>query len=224
MKKVVLCGKGSLALKILKWFHLNKDKYNITFIPVIPNEDETLNEWNNNEINQYCKNKKINVIKSGNLNDLPNIKKKNEFEYDILLSVFYKKIILPSQLTRFALALNIHLSELPKYRGSRGINWALKNKEDFQGVTIHLIDKYLDHGEIINQCKFMIYPYFEEVIDVYNRSLEYAYALFVQTMPNLMKIKPRKQNHKKATYYSLKDIEKLGERKTFTKKKSLKKK
>ena len=51
MKKVVLCGKGSLALKILKWFHLNKDKYNITFIPVIPNEDETLNEWNNNEIN-----------------------------------------------------------------------------------------------------------------------------------------------------------------------------
>ncbi len=222
MKKVVLCGKGSLALNILKWFCSNKKTYQVTYIPVIPHEGEILNEWKGNKIKRLCERNKIKIIESGKIDDLLNRKKNKKFKYDILFSVFYKKIITQKQLKKFKLALNIHLSELPKYRGTRSINWALKNKEEFQGVTIHMIDKYLDHGKILNQCRFMIYPYYEEVIDVYKKSLEYAFVLFKHTMQNLHKIKPKKQDNKKATYYSLKDIDKLGNRKTFTKKKSLK--
>ena len=40
-------------------------------------------------------------------------------------------------------------------------------------------------------------------------------------MPNINKIKPKEQNHEEATYYSSKDFDKLGDRRTFTKEKSL---
>ena len=33
--------------------------------------------------------------------------------------------------------INLHNSPLPKYRGVRPINWALKNGEHSHGVTIH---------------------------------------------------------------------------------------
>ena len=47
--------------------------------------------------------------------------------------------------------LNIHYSLLPKYRGLHSVVWALLNDEPEIGLTVHLIDKYIDNGDIIYQ-------------------------------------------------------------------------
>jgi methionyl-tRNA formyltransferase len=97
----------------------------------------------------------------------------------------------------------------------------LKNGEIEHGVTLHEITPGIDDGPIVAQVKYSIYPQFDEVIEVFNRALEYAWTLFQQTMPNLDKIKARQQNNSEATYYDLGQNSLLGERRSFRKAESL---
>lgn len=78
----------------------------------------------------------------------------------------------------------------------------------------------LDQGPIVAQCRFTVYPYIDEVQDVYNRALGYAYLLFSHTVPDLERIRFTDQNDAEATYYSSKDYHRLGDRLTFTKESS----
>ena len=78
------------------------------------------------------------------------------------------------------------------------------------------------YPNLISQLEYPIYPYFDEVRDVYGRALQYGWTLFLQTIPILEKITPEKQNESMATYYSKKEDHLLGERADFTKKASLK--
>ncbi len=47
--------------------------------------------------------------------------------------------------------LNIHPSLLPKYRGAAPINWAIIRGETKTGITIMLMDKGMDSGDILLQ-------------------------------------------------------------------------
>ena len=59
------------------------------------------------------------------------------------------------------------------------------------------------------------------MIDVYRRSLAYGYLLFEQTMPILARITPQRQDETEATYYTRQDYDRLGDRRDFTREKSL---
>lgn len=215
-KTVVLCGKAWLARKVLDWYLDRPEHYEvIDVVPAIPKED-----WYECDLPEYAESQGIPVHHSGDIEDIPGLYDRPKYA-DILQLVFYKKVVRQRTIDRFGIGLNIHLSELPKYRGARGINWALKNEERFQGVTIHKLTAGLDQGPIIAQSRFTIYPCFEEVRDVYNRALEHAYLLFRQTLPELDRIEMVEQDESQATYYSSKDFSKLGERLTFTKADSL---
>jgi methionyl-tRNA formyltransferase len=115
----------------------------------------------------------------------------------------------------------LHNAPLPKYRGVSPINWALKNGEIEHGLTIHEITPGIDDGPIIAQLKYSIYPEFDEVIDVYKRSLEYGWTLFQQTMPLIDNVQARPQNDSQASYYSKLDNPRLGDRSGFTREASL---
>ena len=96
------------------------------------------------------------------------------------------------------------------------INWALKNGERSHGVTIHEISPGVDDGPIVAQVRYSIYPEFDEVVDVYERALEYGWTLFEQTMPLLDSIEAMPQDESRATTYTTREAELLGERRGFT--------
>lgn len=67
-----------------------------------------------------------------------------------------------------AVFLNIHCGITPAYRGVHGAYWALANGDEANaGVTVHLVDKGIDSGEIVYQCtieigsqdNFLTYPF-----------------------------------------------------------------
>lgn len=204
MKNAVILGKGVLAHKIYNW--LTSNHYNVTYlVPVIPHQ-----EWDGFSFSGFP-----NAIESGKYEDIPTDK-----PIDLLIAVFYKRIISAEFLSRCDKAINIHLSSLPEYRGARGINWALKQERGEQGITIHELIPKLDQGPILAQMTFSTYPEFEEVIDVYERALDYSFILFKHTMKYLYKITTVPQDESKATYHSSKDFHLLGDRLTFTKDKS----
>tara|TARA_R100001244_G_C5165699_1_gene131407 strand:- start:1512 stop:2162 length:651 start_codon:yes stop_codon:yes gene_type:complete len=211
-KKVIVLGKGELCVKICNWLH-NHPLYNIHLVvPVIPEPKwtQSLTEW--------CSQNQVNHLKTGN-NE--HIKDNDLKSTDLVISVFYDKIIKSSFINKCNRIINLHNAPLPKYRGVSPINWALKNEEKEHGVTIHEISPGIDDGDILGQVKYSIYPEFEEVIDVYNKSILYGYDLFIKTIPLIDKIVPQKQNESESSYYSNKENNLLKERTNFTKKQSV---
>lgn len=210
-KSVILMGKGILAIRICDWF-LQSSVYSLKYVvPVIPEPTwtDSLSKWANIH--------KIPTVHSGVYTDIPAVQEE-DWTIELVFSVFYEKIIPQWFVNKCKRILNIHNGPLPRYRGVSPINWALKNNENFHGVTIHEITSGIDDGPIISQLLYSIYPTFDEVEDVYARSLAYGFVLFQETMPLLDKIIPYEQNHKKALYYSKRQNNLLEERRYFTKK------
>jgi methionyl-tRNA formyltransferase len=202
MKNVVLLGKGSLAIKIAEWFN-QYDK----LIYVVPDMPEPT--WTDS-LADWCKVKNVSFIESGDYRDLP------DTNIDLAMSVFYGKIIDKHFIEKCANIINLHNAPLPKYRGVRPINWALKNEELEHGVTIHKIHEGIDDGDILGRVTYPIYPEIEEVEDVYKKSLEYGWMLFRDVYSKLdYALKSAKPQGEDYTYYSSKQNELLQERSDF---------
>ena len=98
--------------------------------------------------------------------------------------------------------LNVHPSLLPKYRGPSPIQYAILNGDKKTGVTIVLMDEKIDHGDIVANSKFEIRNSKITYLELHNKLAEFGANLLVKTIPKWLKgeIKPRPQNHSKATY------------------------
>ena len=71
---------------------------------------------------------------------------------DLIFSFYYRRLLCPTLLAIPRLgAINLHGSLLPTYRGRAPINWVLVHGEATTGVTLHHMDAWADHGDIIAQ-------------------------------------------------------------------------
>lgn len=50
--------------------------------------------------------------------------------------------------------VNVHGALLPKYRGMHSVFWAIMNGEKQLGITFHLVNAYMDAGDILAQYAF----------------------------------------------------------------------
>lgn len=83
----------------------------------------------------------------------------NNFIYKFLFGVVagFGKIIPKDIFKNFEKGLiGIHPSLLPRYRGANPIREVILNGEQETGVTIYLLDEFIDHGPIIKQEKYNI--------------------------------------------------------------------
>jgi len=209
VKEVIVMGKGKLAIEVSECLQRSNGYRVSTIVPVIPEPTWTDSFANWGRVNS------VPVVESGAYKDIPALLV-GEGKLPLVISVFYDKIIKGWFIDRCERIINLHNGPLPRYRGVSPINWALKNEEIEHGITIHEITEGIDDGPIIAQLKYSIYPQFDEVIDVYKRSLEYGKILFEQTLPNLDRIQAREQAHNQALYFSKKDNVRLGDRENFT--------
>lgn len=196
-KRVVLLGKGDLAIRIAQWF---KSSIRYDLIEVVPDLPEP--EWSGSFMGWSIVND-INVVRSGNYRDASS-------NIDLCMSVFYGKILKKDFIESCGNVINLHNSPLPKYKGVRPINWAMKNGENHHGVTIHQITPGIDDGPIYGQLTYPIYPAIETIQQVYDKSLNYGWMLFKDVLDKLEHLTPYPQEGK-GSYYSNKDVDKLGD-------------
>lgn len=76
-------------------------------------------------------------------------------EADVFISVMYDTLI-PEEYIRAHKCFNIHPGVLPWYRGAGAYSWAIMNGEFEAGVTLHEIDKDIDHGDVLGMHRFPI--------------------------------------------------------------------
>lgn len=210
MKKVAVFGKGKLAIKVCQWFFDSDDHELVKIVPVIPEPTWT------DSLCSWATENGVDFEISGHYKNF------DPENVDLVMSVFYDRIIREKYINRCKQIINLHNSPLPHYRGVSPINWALKDNRIEHGVTIHEITPGIDDGPIIGQCKYSIYPDFDEVIDVYNRAIDYGFTLFKGTIPLIDKIKPRIQDESNVIYRDSTENHLLIERRFFTKELSLK--
>ncbi|GIK83442.1 MAG: methionyl-tRNA formyltransferase [Patescibacteria group bacterium] len=106
---------------------------------------------------------------------------------DLLLVVDFGYII-PNwllQLPKIA-PLNIHPSQLPKWRGSSPGQFAILFNEKNSAVTLMVMDEKLDHGPIIHQDFFAVDPtwnqeeYYQHAFELMCKNLSQKVAQFAQ--------------------------------------------
>jgi methionyl-tRNA formyltransferase len=207
-RQVVLLGKGTLAVRAAEWLAESPDHELVAIVPVVPEPTWTVS------LIDWAKRHGVEYVESGHYRDLPRLEDGEHIQ--LAVSIFYDKIIEAWFIDRCERIINLHNGPLPRYRGVSPINWALTNGERKHGVTIHEITPGIDDGPIVSQVEYSIYPETDEVIEVYERALEFGWTLFTQTMPILDRIEAAPQDHERATYYSARDNDQLGERSGFT--------
>ena len=110
------------------------------------------------KIKDILKKNKINFfIVNDNINNNKNLDLIKKFEPDIILSLTANQIFKDGLLSIPKIcSLNLHTSLLPSYRGLMPSFWVMKNNEKYSGVSVFIIDKQIDTGNILCQSKFNI--------------------------------------------------------------------
>lgn len=124
-----------------------------------------------------------------------------ELAPDIIVVVAYGCII-PPQLLHVARygCINLHVSLLPKYRGSAPIQWAVLNGDRCTGVSIMQLDEGLDTGDVLMVEPVDIDP--EETSgQLFDRVSAVGAKTLVQALEKLQagQLKPEPQQHEMAT-------------------------
>ncbi len=119
---------------------------------------------------------------------------------DVVVVVAYGRILPETFLTSFQKgAINVHFSLLPKYRGAAPVNWAIVNGEVETGVTTMQMDVGLDTGDILLQRATAINAD-ENAIGLMERLSAIGAELLLETINNLEKLQPIKQDESAATF------------------------
>ena len=124
-----------------------------------------------------------------------------ELDPELVVVVAYGCII-PPQLLHVAKygCINLHVSQLPKYRGSAPIQWAVLNGDAETGVTIMQLDEGLDTGDILMTRPVAIDP--EETSgELFDKVSAIGAATLVEAVDKLSRgeLTPIAQNHAAAT-------------------------
>ncbi len=97
--------------------------------------------------------------------------------------------------------INIHFSKLPQYRGASPVQFTVKDRCQSAGITLHLIDKGMDTGDIVYQTQIKLEGN-ENSETLYNTLFEHTATWITQILNNYTSgiLKPIKQVDEEATY------------------------
>ncbi len=180
MKKIILAGEGWGAKSAYKGL---KRKFQDIYL--LTKDDKLIEE---------AKSAKI-------------IKSFDDVEYDYVLCAGYK-LFIAKKYTDTQKFINIHYSLLPQYRGLHSTVWAILNNEKKLGLTIHLMNEYMDDGDIIYQ--FSVDNDFKsssvDYMQLFNKHIELKLGDILSDYIN-GRIIANKQNKRKASWVGKRNLE-----------------
>ena len=172
MKTICIAGKNEIAVNSLKYIVENYGEYEIW---VIPNQgDNGENSWQPS-LRLEAQNMQIPIKELGEVYPVEDL---------IFISLEYDKIIRPGKFKSNQL-YNIHFSKLPKYKGMFTSVMPILNGEKESGVTLHLIDRGIDTGDIIDQTSFKV-GLNDTGRQLYQKYLDTSFTLLKENLDGLV--------------------------------------
>ncbi|WP_055079093.1 methionyl-tRNA formyltransferase [Lagierella massiliensis] len=156
--KVIFLGTPEFAVESLKAIYESK-KFEIPLIISQVDRKRNRGKMTPTPVKQYALDNDLEVFTPEDINSDVSFEKINSYDPDFLVVVAYGQIIKDRLLSEYNdRILNVHSSLLPKYRGAAPINWAIAEGEDKSGITIMLVEKGLDTGDILYSLEKEIVP------------------------------------------------------------------
>ena len=191
---ICIAGKNQCSIDFVRFVSKKVDKHKILILP--NNTDDGKDNWQPS-LKSFAK---LNKFKITNIKNLYKIKDL------VFISIEYEKIIKP-QLFKSKKLFNFHFSLLPKYRGCHTNFLQILNGEKFSGVTLHLIDRGIDTGKIIDQSRYKL-NINTNAYNNYFKLMDCSVKLLKKNFLNILKNKYtlKKTNNLKKYYFSRSSI------------------
>tara|TARA_B100000902_G_C26861730_1_gene693365 strand:+ start:86 stop:667 length:582 start_codon:yes stop_codon:yes gene_type:complete len=149
---VFISGTGSNLQSLIKFSKLKKSPISIEMIVSDNSESKGLAFGKIYKINTNIFNFKKQVIAEREL--LFKLKKN---QINLICLAGFMKILSKNFIIKFkGKILNIHPSLLPKYKGLKTHEKAIKNRDRYSGCTVHYVNSKLDSGKTVIQKKVKI--------------------------------------------------------------------
>ena len=126
-----------------------------------------------------------------------------DIDFDLLISCGFPYILHESVINLAKIAINVHPTLLPKYRGYRSAPFIIINGEKQSGITVHLLTKEMDRGDIILQESFDVSE-FDTTKSLFFKSQEFEVDVLKKAVQIIKKgnVKYTKQDESKASEYN----------------------
>ena len=189
-----------------KFYDALKDKFEI--IAVVTAQDKPVGRkqiLTFSPVKKWAIENKLPVLQPDKIRNPEWVAKIKELNPELIVLTAFGQII-PEEILNIPKykALNIHPSLLPKYRGASPIQSAILCGETETGVCLMIMDKDMDHGQIISNLQFLISnkPTYAELS---KQLSDLGAELLIKTLPDWVdgKIKAQEQNHEQATFCKL---------------------
>ncbi len=198
---VIFMGTPKFSIPALE--ELIKNKFNILAVYTQPpKKSKRGQKINVSPVEEFSKNKKLNIKNSNNLNNNDDYKVFKKFSPDLVIVVAYGQVIpkIYLETAKFGF-INIHASLLPKWRGAAPIQRAIMNRDKKIGVSIMKIEEQLDTGPVLSSKeidldKSLTYEEIESKLSAMGANL------LIKTLQQIQngKAKFKNQIHSEATY------------------------
>lgn len=129
----------------------------------------------------------------------------NEQYCDVFISVMYDKL-LTEEFIKSRRCYNFHPGLLPAYKGSGSYSWVLINKATHYGITLHKIDKDIDHGPIIDKVVDIV-PKFATAEELFKDAMHMMYVQFQAYFKKLLTMEYSIYSNVGGHLYLRKDLE-----------------
>ena len=199
--KVIFLGTPEFAVESLKAIYESK-KFEIPLIISQVDRKRNRGKMTPTPVKQYALDNDLEVFTPEDINSDVSFEKINSYEPDFLVVVAYGQIIKDRLLSKYNdRILNVHSSLLPKYRGAAPINWAIAEGEEKSGITIMLVGKGLDKGDILYSLEKEILPD-ENAEELHDALKALGGKGIVEVLENFDEYyeNRRKQNEEEASY------------------------
>ncbi|WP_124980827.1 methionyl-tRNA formyltransferase [Nonlabens xiamenensis] len=190
MNIALLCS-GNLGYEMLKYLH--QGSYHLSCV---------LTDSKSKNIIEYTQENSI-ALFVGNPRGGKAYAEVSHLNVEVLLSVNYLFLI-EEDLIQWPtnIAVNVHGSLLPRYRGRTPHVWAIINGETQAGITLHEIELGCDTGDVIEQIVVDITPEMTgaKLLSIYEGLYPKLVNTFLINYQDSQLVK-RTQNEKQATYF-----------------------
>lgn len=156
--KIIFMGTPDFAVPCLKM--LIDEGYDVPLVVTQPDKKRGRgHKVSNSPVKEYALLNNIEVFQPESLKNGEMQDKLDLIKPDVIVVVAYGKL-LPEYILNSARlgCVNVHASLLPKLRGAAPIQWSVINGFEETGVTVMLMDKGMDTGDMLARASIKIEP------------------------------------------------------------------
>ncbi len=202
---VVFFGTPELSVPFLSAIHKDADFHLVAVVTQPDKPSGRKGSITKPAVKIYAEEHGIPVLQFATLKSAEAKEQLSSLHADVFVVVVFGKLI-PPVILQIPLhgCINVHPSLLPKYRGPSPFQEAILQGETETGVSIMLLDKGMDTGDILAQKKFAIDKE-ETGISIQTKICTVGVPLLVETIKQWIgkKIVSVPQNHAEATFSHL---------------------